>query len=419
MAPEGWAEATIGTVASFIGSGVTPRGGSSVYKAAGVPFLRSQNVHFGGLRIDDVAFIEEALHEEMRRSHVRPRDVLLNITGASIGRCTSVPDYFGPANVNQHVCIIRCEPDRADARFVAQFLGSPVGQNEIAVRQAGLSREALNYEQIRALCLPLPPIGEQRKIAAILSSVDDAIEATQAVIDQLQVVKKAMMAELLTRGLPGRHTRFKQMEIGEVPEEWDVVRLGEVAHVGNGSTPSRQREDYWLEGTIPWLPTGKVNDRNITTADQFVTAKALEECPIRLLPPGTVLVAMIGQGKTRGMVAHLSIAATINQNFAFVTPAASLRSWFLFGYLEHHYGDLRASSHGSNQGALNCSIIKAFPLPIPPVDEQEEIERVLLLSERRIDVEQACRSGLESMKSALMSVLLTGELRVTPDEAAA
>lgn len=92
----------------------------------GIPLLRSQNVHFDGLRLDDVAFISEDTHDEMAGSRLKPRDVLLNITGASIGRCTFVPDDFREGNVNQHVCIIRGN-HRIDHRFLAAFLSSPMG----------------------------------------------------------------------------------------------------------------------------------------------------------------------------------------------------------------------------------------------------------------------------------------------------
>jgi type I restriction enzyme S subunit len=229
-------------------------------------------------------------------------------------------------------------------------------------------------------------------------------------------VKKAMMAELLTRGLPGRHTRFKQTEIGEVPEEWRIVQLGTVSKIGNGSTPSRQRADYWIAGGVPWLPTGKVNDRIIRSADEFVTQKALSECPIRLLPIGTLLVAMIGQGKTRGKVAYLAVEAAINQNFAFITPSPEVASWFLFFCLENNYESIRSEGRGSNQAALNCGLIKQWTIALPPADEQARIADAILVVDTRVEVEIRTLQALRETRAALMSVLLTGELRVTPDE---
>ncbi len=126
FANESWLVERVKDVAAKIGSGVTPEGGAAIYLDEGIPLLRSQNVHFDGLRLDDVAFISEDTHAEMSGSQLKPRDVLLNITGASIGRCTFVPDDFGKGNVNQHVCIIRVN-HKLDHRFLAAFLSSPVG----------------------------------------------------------------------------------------------------------------------------------------------------------------------------------------------------------------------------------------------------------------------------------------------------
>jgi type I restriction enzyme, S subunit len=313
---------------------------------------------------------------------------------------------------------VPCGAVEVDVEFIRRFFQTKRGielLGDASPGGAGRNR-TLNQKFAAEIPLPVPPIAEQRKIAAILSSVDDAIEATRAVIDQLQVVKKTMMAELLTRGMPGRHKRFRQTEIGEVPAEWAVVRLATVATVGNGSTPSRQRADYWSHGTVPWLPTGKVNDRVIQQTDAFVTERALAECPIRLLPRGTLLVAMIGQGKTRGKVAYLAIEATINQNFAFVAPGPEVVSWFLFSYLENNYERLRADGRGSNQGALNCGLIKQWLIPLPPPDEQTQISDAALRVDARITAESSMLAGLVDVKTALMSVLLTGDVRVMPDE---
>src|ERR1019366_2159540 len=117
---------------------------------------------------------------------------------------------------------LRADTAKVHPEWMAQLLGSPVYQALLRdLATPGVSQTNINREVLRRVEVPLPPLGEQRKIAVILSSVDDAIGATQAVIDQLQVAKKAMMAELLTRGLPGRHKKFKMTEIGEVPEEWE------------------------------------------------------------------------------------------------------------------------------------------------------------------------------------------------------
>jgi type I restriction enzyme S subunit len=135
----------------------------------------------------------------------------------------------------------------------------------------------------------LPSLPEQRKIAAILSSVDETIEKTEAVIERLQVVKKAMMQELLTRGLPGRHTRFKKTEIGEIPEEWDVVELGESGEWLSGGTPSKNNAEYWT-GTLPWVSPKDMKRLYIGDSIDHVSEGSIGN-GTRLVPAGTILRA--------------------------------------------------------------------------------------------------------------------------------
>ncbi len=143
-----------------VGSGKTPKGGREVYSNEGVVFLRSQNVYDDGLRLDDVVFIDDEIDEEMHQTRVRPGDVLLNITGASIGRTCIVPTPFPRANVNQHVCIIRLRKI-TDPSFVSYSLKSLFIKDQIRSMENGSSREGLNFEQVGNLHLHLPPLPEQ------------------------------------------------------------------------------------------------------------------------------------------------------------------------------------------------------------------------------------------------------------------
>ncbi len=179
MVPNGWEWTNLGKLANKVGSGVTPKGGSNSYKSFGIPLIRSQNVLWGTLDLQDVAFIDDVQHEKMKSSIVCKGDVLLNITGASIGR--AAVSNLDVANVNQHVCIIRS--GRLVPEFLRDFLLSFNGQKQIEQFQAGGNRQGLNFEQIKSFKLPLPPLPEQRKIAEILSTWDKAISTTERLID--------------------------------------------------------------------------------------------------------------------------------------------------------------------------------------------------------------------------------------------
>ena len=197
--PREWDVPRIADIAIHVGSGVTPRGGSDVYKTEGVLFVRSQNVHFDGLRLDDVAYIDRRTHEQMSRSEIFPHDVLINITGASIGRCCAFPDGLGVANVNQHVCAIRTEaPNKDDAKFLSSVLFSHFGQSQIERLNAGGNREGLNYEQLRSFVIPWPTQEERQRIAEILFSQDKRLSDEDSYLRKLALMKNGLMRDLLT-----------------------------------------------------------------------------------------------------------------------------------------------------------------------------------------------------------------------------
>ena len=195
--PACWEVVRLGDDVTHVGSGVTPRGGQSAYTATGITFLRSQNVHFDGLRLEDVVYIPPEIDDAMHRSRVQPDDILLNITGASIGRCTIAPIDLGPANVNQHVCIIRTT-EVFNPRFVWKWLITLRSQREIDDIQTGQSRQGLNYQQVRQLTIARPPRVEQDSIVEILGRVDVTLAEARRERDGLRFLKESTGDALLT-----------------------------------------------------------------------------------------------------------------------------------------------------------------------------------------------------------------------------
>lgn len=179
--PEGWASVRLGCLMLRIGSGSTPRGGKNAYVERGVPFVRSQNVWDSGLRLDDVAHITEETHKKMRHTHVCPNDLLLNITGASLGRCAVVPPELRSANVSQHVSILRpVMPDMTP--YLHLSILSPMIQHLIWTRQVGMAREGLSKKVLELFEFPLPPLSEQKRIVVRVDELMkrcDELEARQ------------------------------------------------------------------------------------------------------------------------------------------------------------------------------------------------------------------------------------------------
>ena len=196
-----WKKCIIGELTTKVGSGVTPRGGEAVYKSEGHPFVRSQNVGLGHLILDDIAYIDEDTHQRQKNTELQLDDVLLNITGASIGRSALVNQQIVGGNVNQHVCIIRANKKLIPS-FLCNFLLSQYGQKQIESFQAGGNRQGLNFEQIKSIKIGLPSVEEQKKIADLLLLIEQRIITQNKIIEKLQSLIKGITILLATKGEP-------------------------------------------------------------------------------------------------------------------------------------------------------------------------------------------------------------------------
>jgi|GEM_PF-358620 len=203
----------------------------------------------------------------------------------------------------------------------------------------------------------------------------------------------------------------------QIPEHWQTARLRYVAHIGNGTTPSRDRTDYWQNGTIPWLNSGQVNDYVVQQARQFITSVAQKETSLRLWPKGSVIVGLYGQGKTRGTPAYLNMAATINQALAGIMPGDEMDGRFLHYMFIAGREFLRNEGRGGSQPNLNCSIVGSFAVLLPPLAEQEKIAHYLRTQDtkiaRFIRIKRELIARLNEQKLRLIDHAVTGGLDTT------
>lgn len=197
--PEDWEIISVDECTIKVGSGKTPTGGSSVYVNSGRPFIRSQNIGWGKLKLSDVAYITDEIHQTFLGSEIEAFDVLLNITGASIGRCTKADTRIAGGNVNQHVCVIRTNRNKLIPTVLVELINSNFGQKQIDSYQAGGNREGLNFKQVRQLRFVISnSIEEQTAIATTLSDMDIEIQALRDRLTKTQDIKQGMMQQLLT-----------------------------------------------------------------------------------------------------------------------------------------------------------------------------------------------------------------------------
>jgi len=222
-----WESKKIDEVAEKVNSGKTPLGGQSVYSKEGIFFIRSQNVTDNKLSVEDPTFITEEVNNTMKNSVVRPKDILLNITGASLGRSCVVPESFTTGNVNQHVCIIRLNKSN-DPYFLQPIFASEKGQNLFNSLQTGSGREGLNFQSIRHMPLFFPTLPEQQKIATFLTSVEEKLQALKKKKSLLEEYKKGVMQKIFSQKLRFRPGGWAD-ENGEDFPDWEELCLRDVA----------------------------------------------------------------------------------------------------------------------------------------------------------------------------------------------
>ena len=287
----------------------------------------------------------------------------------------------------------------------------PVAQSLVSGSTPSRQRvEPAAFYQIR---VPVPPLYEQQQIARILRLIEISLETQRQQLALLQRLKHAAMRTLFTRGLRGEAQ--KETEIGLLPEGWSVVTLGSLGRIGNGSTPKKSVAAYWKAASYPWLTSAKVYDRTIIEADDFVSEAALAECHLPRLFPGSVLMAITGQGKTLGHCAVLAVEATINQHLAYIAVDRSLAiPEFVRDYLETQYEYLRqvGAGGGSTKGALTCGFLRGMNMPLPSLEEQHEIVAILDAIDRKVGLHRRKRALLEELFKTLLHELMTGEIRV-------
>lgn len=222
-----------------------------------------------------------------------------------------------------------------------------------------------------------------------------------------------MAAEKQETTKPG----YKKTKLGWIPKEWDFLKVKEIAQLSSGGTPDRKERTYW-NGTISWITTGEINFNLIVKSNEHISELGLKNSSAKIFPKGTILVAMYGQGKTRGKTALLGIDASTNQACAAIITNSRVDSRFLFYYFKHSYRRLRALSHLGNQDNLNIELIKNFDIHLPPKDEQQKIAEILGAWDSAIEKTRALIVAKEQQKKALMQQLLTGKKRFREFEGA-
>lgn len=410
MLPNDWVLKPFADVADYSAGRTPARANPAFWEGDGeaMPWVAISDMQEHGIVTETKEAITRSAFTKIFRGRCSPAGTLLMSFKLTIGRVATLG-----IDACHNEAIISIFPKAGmDQRYLAYWL-SQVDYDDLQDRQ--IKGNTLNQDKIDRIPVAVPGHVEQASIADVLDLVRGAIKKEEDSLAFTGELKRATMRELFTRGLRGETQ--KETEIGPIPESWDVVPLGSLGRIGNGSTPKRSVASYWKGGTYPWLTSSKVYDREIEMADQFVTEQALTECHLPKIQPGAILIAITGQGKTLGHCAVLKIEASTNQHVAsLATDLSRADPSFVRGYIETQYDLLRqvGGGGGSTKGALTCAFLRSLPIPLPStVEEQREISTALDTIDAKIDHHQRKQALLEELFRALLHKLMTGEIRVS------
>lgn len=458
--PAGWTAATIAGVVEGLQPGFAS-GQKNV--EGGVSHLRMNNI---GLRGELILDLVRTVPAQLAKPHydLHRGDVLVCTTnsGALVGKCAYF-DLPGRYVFSNHLTRLRPRKNLVDGRFLRWNLwlswtsGGFDDQCKHWVNQSTIPKDALLETEI-----VLPPLTEQRRIVAKLETLLAKVDGCRQRLEKIPVLLKrfrqsvlaaacsgkltadwrqrnpttesanVLLAKIKGRRLATAQTKKEKAQIAEVfdernlrldegdlglndiPDTWLSCRVGAIGAVCNGSTPSRKQPEFW-DGTIPWVSSGEVRNNVILVTRERITKAGYECCSVRLLPRDTVLIAMIGEGKTRGQTAILKIEATINQNIAAVILNHGwVSSAYLWRWFQLQYEATRERGSGSGPQALNCQRVRELPFVLPPLAEQQEIVRrveALLTLADQLEARYAkAQAQVDKLTPSLLAQAFRGKL---------
>ncbi|GAA1236358.1 restriction endonuclease subunit S [Janibacter melonis] len=373
--PAGWERKTLGELGRYLNGRAFKK---QEWRSHGRPIIRIQNLTGSS---DVFNYFEGEVED---RYVVRPGDLLVS-WAATLGSYI----WTGPEGVlNQHIFKVQ---SNIDLKFHKYLLDHKL--DELMRHTHGSGMVHITRGRFDAVPVDIPPLDAQRRIVALLEDHLSRLDAAERSMERAHSSAKALVRAALSSGLRGTlvtddlsegsavellgeapaFTPQEDERVWPVPETWAWARIGDLFDVNVGATPSRAVAAHW-SGDLPWVSSGEVAFGRISSTREHITREAAGNPARRIQPPGTVMLAMIGEGKTRGQAAILDIEAAHNQNCASIRVSATkVLPEYIYGYLEERYLETRRGGSGGQQPALNKAAIQRFPVPIAPLGTQRRL----------------------------------------------
>jgi type I restriction enzyme, S subunit len=316
--------------------------------------------------------------------------LLITCRGATCGTI-NICEPFSYVNGNA-MAVDDLDTGKISLKFLYYYLQKR-GFNDVI---SGSAQPQITRQGLQNIKIPLPPLETQKQIAAVLNKANE--------LRQKRKQSNVKLDELL-------QSTFLDMFGDPVanPKNWIECSIKNICEVQTGSTPSREKPEYY-SGNIPWIKTGEVVNGYIYDTEEHITQEAVNKSNCKLFPQNTILVAMYGQGFTRGRIAVLRNSATTNQACSAILPSNKINHEFLFNLLKVQYNTLRELGRGGNQPNLNLSMIKDFKIYLPPLDLQNKFAQIVEKVEQQKAKNEASAQKLDDLFNVLLQRAFKGEL---------
>ncbi|QCX32594.1 hypothetical protein FDN13_02160 [Caloramator sp. E03] len=367
------------------------------YQDEGIPFLRVTDIQKNNIDWNNVKYISQEEHLELiKRCNPEKGDILYSKNG-TIG-IAKIIDWDREFSIFVSLCLIKIKKEKSKINnvFLSYFLNSEKCMKQIKLRAKQGTVTNLHLEEIRELDIPIPPLSEQQKIADILSTVDEQIENVDKLIEKTKELKKGLMQRLLTKGIV--HKEFKKTEIGVIPKEWEVKKLGELAEIYKGKKPKRMFK-YIQEDVKRYIT---MEDTEVYYTDDKTCVECSKDDVIILWDgsqAGIVLTELEGY-----------IASTMAL-LKFINKERNVNKYYYY-YLAKKQTYIQNLTAGTGIPHVQKDIIENLLIPIPTISEQQKITDILSSVDDQLEEYQAKKEKLEILKKGLMQKLLTGKIRV-------
>lgn len=384
-------------------------------------FILSVTKDRGVIPYDEKGAVGNNKSEDIQRYKlVYPNDFVINKMNVVIGSL-GVSKYFGA--FSQVYLVYKPRTSQINLKYYSHIFSNPSFFKSLIKFCTGIMelRESLNKDDFKKIKLPFPDFKTQTAIANFLDHktalIDQAIGIKEKQIELLKERRQMLIHRAVTRGLnPDVKMKDSGVEwIGEIPEGWEVSFLSYVSTLVTGSTPDRTRLSYW-NGNIPWVKTGEVKYELITETEEYITDSGLKNSATRLAKPGTILMAMYGQGVTRGRVAILGVPAAYNQACCAINFGDKIFNYFGYYFFIAAYPNVRDAGNETSQMNLSSGYISKLKIPIPPFQEQKQIVSYLEIELKKIEILSSLKQQeiekLKEYKASLINSAVTGKIKV-------